>query len=70
MLLLHGFGGDLNSWLFAAPALAEGRTVYALELPGHGGSSKDVGPGDVDFLVEAVLQFLDGLKLERVHLVR
>ena len=69
VLLLHGFGGDLNSWLFAAPALAEGHTVYALELPGHGGSSKNVGPGDVDFLVEAVLQFLDGLELERVHLV-
>ena len=69
VLLLHGFGGDLNNWLFAAPALAEGHTVYALELPGHGGSSKDVGPGDVDFLVDAVQQFLDSLELERVHLV-
>ena len=69
VLLLHGFGGDLNSWLFAAPALAQGHTVYALELPGHGGSSKDVGAGDVDFLVDAVQQFLDSLELERVHLV-
>jgi pyruvate dehydrogenase E2 component (dihydrolipoamide acetyltransferase) len=69
VLLLHGFGGDLNNWLFAAPALAQGHTVYALELPGHGGSSKDVGPGDVDFLVDAVQQFLDSLGLERVHLV-
>ena len=69
MLLLHGFGGDLNNWLFAAPALAEGHTVYALELPGHGGSSKDVGPGDLDFLVDAVQQFLDSLDLQRVHLV-
>ena len=69
VLLLHGFGGDLNNWLFAAPALAEGHTVYALELPGHGGSSKDVGPGDLDFLVDAVVQFLDALELERVHLV-
>jgi pyruvate dehydrogenase E2 component (dihydrolipoamide acetyltransferase) len=69
VLLLHGFGGDLNNWLFAAPALAQGHTVYALELPGHGGSSKDVGPGDLDFLVGAVQQFLDCLDLERVHLV-
>jgi pyruvate dehydrogenase E2 component (dihydrolipoyllysine-residue acetyltransferase) len=69
VLLLHGFGGDLNNWLFAAPALAEGHTVYALELPGHGGSSKDVGPGDLDFLVDAVVGFLDAVDLERVHLV-
>jgi pyruvate dehydrogenase E2 component (dihydrolipoyllysine-residue acetyltransferase) len=69
VILLHGFGGDLNNWLFAAPALAEGHAVYALELPGHGGSSKDVGPGDLDFLVDAVAQFLDALELERVHLV-
>jgi pyruvate dehydrogenase E2 component (dihydrolipoamide acetyltransferase) len=69
VLLLHGFGGDLNNWLFAAPALAEGHTVYALELPGHGGSSKDVGPGDLDSLVDAVGQFLDAVGVERVHLV-
>jgi pyruvate dehydrogenase E2 component (dihydrolipoamide acetyltransferase) len=69
VVLLHGFGGDLNNWLFAAPALGEGHTVYALELPGHGGSSKDVGPGDLDFLVDAVVQFMDAVGLERVHLV-
>jgi pyruvate dehydrogenase E2 component (dihydrolipoamide acetyltransferase) len=68
VVLLHGFGGDLNNWLFAAPALAEGHTVYALELPGHGGSSKDVGAGDLEYLADAVVQFLDALKLERVHL--
>jgi pyruvate dehydrogenase E2 component (dihydrolipoamide acetyltransferase) len=68
LLLLHGFGGDLNNWLFAAPALAAERTVYALDLPGHGGSSKDVGPGDLDFLVGAARQFVEALGLERVHL--
>ncbi len=68
LLLLHGFGGDLNNWLFTAPALAAERTVYALDLPGHGGSTKD-GPGDLDFLVGAARQFLDAQELERVHLV-
>ena len=42
VVLLHGFGGDLNNWLFAIPALAESHTVYALDLPGHGGSGKAV----------------------------
>jgi pyruvate dehydrogenase E2 component (dihydrolipoamide acetyltransferase) len=69
VVLLHGFGGDLNNWLFTAPALAEGHTVYSVELPGHGGSTKDVGAGDLEHLVDSVSQFLDALSLERVHLV-
>ena len=47
VVLLHGFGGDLNNWLFNVEALAADRAVYALDLPGHGGSSKDVGAGDL-----------------------
>jgi pyruvate dehydrogenase E2 component (dihydrolipoamide acetyltransferase) len=43
MVLIHGFGGDLNNWLFNHEALAADREVYALDLPGHGESTKDVG---------------------------
>src|SRR5262249_37902312 len=46
VLLVHGFGADLNTWMFTQPALATGRRVLALDLPGHGGSAKDVGVGD------------------------
>jgi pyruvate dehydrogenase E2 component (dihydrolipoamide acetyltransferase) len=69
VVLLHGFGADLNSWMFTQPALAEGRRTFALDLPGHGGSSKDVGAGDADTLVDAVGGALAGLGLQRVHLV-
>jgi pyruvate dehydrogenase E2 component (dihydrolipoamide acetyltransferase) len=69
VVLLHGFGGDLENWMFAAPALAAERTVYALDLPGHGGSTKAVGAGDPDTLATAVEQFLDAQHLERAHLV-
>ncbi len=65
VVLIHGFGGDLNNWLFALPALAEEHTVYALDLPGHGGSSKDVGAP----LVDSVVGFLDAVGLERPHMV-
>jgi pyruvate dehydrogenase E2 component (dihydrolipoamide acetyltransferase) len=69
LVLLHGFGGDLNNWLFTAPALAGEHVVYAVDLPGHGGSSKEVGAGDLGFLVGAVRQFLDAQGMERAHLV-
>jgi pyruvate dehydrogenase E2 component (dihydrolipoamide acetyltransferase) len=69
VVLLHGFGADLNSWMFTQPTLAEGRRAIALDLPGHGGSTKDVGSGDSDALVDAVDGALAALGIERVHLV-
>ncbi len=45
VVLIHGFSGDLENWLFTIPALAADRPVIALDLPGHGGSDKDVGDG-------------------------
>jgi len=70
VLLVHGFGGDLNTWLFNhEPLAAGGRSVYAIDLPGHGGSTRDVGPADLGFLVETVDRFVDELELERIHAV-
>ena len=68
LVLLHGFGGDLNNWLFNAEPLSTGRVVYALDLPGHGGSAKDVGDGEVTTLVDVVRGFLDALGIERAHM--
>jgi len=68
LVLLHGFGGDLNNWLFNAEPLSSGRVVYAVDLPGHGGSAKDVGDGEVATLVDVVRGFLDAQGIERAHL--
>ena len=68
-MLLHGFGGDLNNWLFNTDRLAERRRVYALDLPGHGESSKDVGAGDLDAFAETLGGFLDAVGAARAHLV-
>jgi pyruvate dehydrogenase E2 component (dihydrolipoamide acetyltransferase) len=67
VVLIHGFGGDLDNWLFSLPALAEEHTVYALDLPGHGGSTKDVGDGSG--LADALVAFLDSQGLDTPHLV-
>lgn len=70
LILLHGFGGNINIWVFNQEALSEaGRTVYALDLPGHGQSSKDVGEGDLDSFVGVVAGFMDEMGIEKAHLV-
>jgi pyruvate dehydrogenase E2 component (dihydrolipoyllysine-residue acetyltransferase) len=68
VLLVHGYGGDRNSWLFLQEPLAARYRVYALDLPGHGTSSKDVGDGSVDLLADAVLAVLDAIGAPRAHL--
>lgn len=69
VVLVHGFGGDLNNWLFNHEALAGARAVYALDLPGHGESSKDVGSGSLDELASVLLDFLAALDIEHANLV-
>ena len=69
VLLIHGYGGDRNSWLFLQEPLAARHRVYALDLPGHGTSSKDVGDGSVGTLAGAVLGVLDAIGAERADLV-
>ncbi len=69
VVFVHGFGGDLNSWMFTQPALAEGRRAVALDLPGHGGADREVGAGDADMFAAAVADAIAALGLDRVHLV-
>ncbi|MEO2034801.1 MAG: acetoin dehydrogenase dihydrolipoyllysine-residue acetyltransferase subunit [Planctomycetaceae bacterium] len=69
VVLVHGFTGNLNNWLFNHAALAEERTVCALDLPGHGLSSKDVGDGSIETLAGVLCDWMDALKLPPAHLV-
>src|SRR5215831_2092484 len=69
VLLVHGYGGDRNSWLFLQEPMAARYRVYALDLPGHGTSVKDVGDGSVGTLADAVLGVLDAIGAEHAHLV-
>lgn len=69
VLLLHGFGGDLNSWMFNQPALSARHTVLALDLPGHGESTKQLEEPTVAALSHTVDAFLEALGIERAHIV-
>jgi pyruvate dehydrogenase E2 component (dihydrolipoamide acetyltransferase) len=69
VLLVHGYGGDRNSWLFLQEPLAERYRVYALDLPGHGTSAKDVGPDPAAVLAGSVTGVLDAIGARRAHLV-
>ena len=69
VIFLHGFGGDLNSWLFNQPAIAGSQPTHALDLPGHGQSSASYGKGSARALSESVIALMDALAIPRAHLV-
>ncbi|ASR38528.1 acetoin dehydrogenase dihydrolipoyllysine-residue acetyltransferase subunit [Prauserella marina] len=69
VVLVHGYGGDKNSWLFVQEPLSRDRAVHAIDLPGHGESGKDVGDGSLAVLARAVLGFLEAAGIEKAHLV-
>ena len=68
-VLIHGFGGDLNSWLFNQAQLAVSRPVHALDLPAHGGSSIPGGALTLESVAQSVALALDNIDVPRAHFV-
>lgn len=70
VLFIHGFGGDLNNWLFNLDALAERHPVIALDLPGHGQSDAKLPGVSIASLAGFVGRFLDTVGIDGpVHVV-
>ncbi|MGG1944857.1 acetoin dehydrogenase dihydrolipoyllysine-residue acetyltransferase subunit [Trinickia sp. NRRL B-1857] len=70
VLFIHGFGGDLNNWLFNLDAVAEKHPVIALDLPAHGQSQAKLPGASVAALAEFVLKFLHAAEVTGpAHLV-
>lgn len=69
VILIHGFGGDLDGWLLNHEPLAAAASVTALDLPGHGQSTKAVRDGSIPALADVVAKFMHGLGIDRAHLI-
>jgi pyruvate dehydrogenase E2 component (dihydrolipoamide acetyltransferase) len=69
VLFIHGFGGDLDNWLFNLDAASEKSPVIALDLPGHGQSTVRLPGTSVGALAGFVARFLHVLGVEQAHLV-
>lgn len=69
LLFIHGFGGDLSNWMLNQTTLSADRRTIAFDLPGHGGSSKDVGDGKPATFAATAAALLAALDVPRVHVV-
>jgi len=69
VVLLHGFGGDRQTWFNTQTALAPKKRSLAFDLPGHGDALDWPRIGNAGVAAKAVAQSLSALGLTRVHLV-
>jgi len=69
VLFLHGFGGDLDNWLFNIDVIGEFAPVIALDLPGHGQSTPRLPGAALADLAVFVERFLDAIEVPRAHVV-
>lgn len=68
LVFIHGAGGSHLEWNGQMAALSDAARTFALDLPGHG---RSVGAGrtTIGEYAAALLQFLDGVGIERAVLV-
>ncbi|QYY29699.1 MULTISPECIES: acetoin dehydrogenase dihydrolipoyllysine-residue acetyltransferase subunit [Cupriavidus] len=69
VLFVHGFGGDLDNWLFNLDALADAYTVVALDLPAHGQTSPRLAGTTLAEMAGFVARFLDVTGIDAAHVV-
>lgn len=68
LVLLHGLGGSRLSWEPQLEALAGDHRVVAWDMPGYGGSAPIEGDLTFAVLADAVVDFIDAIGAEVVHL--
>ena len=69
IVFIHGFGGDLNNWMFNQEKLSKSFNTFTIDLPGHGSSSKNIPQGDISYLSEVVSKFCETNDLKKINLV-
>jgi len=68
-LFLHGFGGDLSTWMFNQSDIAEISRAIAVDLPGHGMSTPVAGNDVVAKIASTVRAAVDTVAPGRLHLI-
>ena len=69
LVLLHGLNDSYLTWRNVAPALARGRRVIMLDLPGHGLSERPDASYELGWHAQIVAQWFATTNLEQVDIV-
>lgn len=67
LVLIHGFGGNADNWALTVAAMSSDRPVVALDLPGHGKSTKLVNDPRPEVFAKIIAKLLKALGINRCH---
>jgi 3-oxoadipate enol-lactonase len=67
VVLVHGMGSDHTIWEGIIPLLQEQYRVLAVDLRGHGISSKAPGPYSMGLFSQDIYGFLESLDIDQAH---
>jgi pimeloyl-ACP methyl ester carboxylesterase len=69
ILLLHGWGGSIESMELIFDALSKSYRVVAIDFPGHGKSALPHNPWGIPEYTDCLLRVMDALDLQRPHII-
>lgn len=69
LLLLHGLGSSTADWILQMEAFAAQYRVIAVDLRGHGRSTKPPGPYTIPMFAADTTNFLRALQIPAAHLL-
>jgi pimeloyl-ACP methyl ester carboxylesterase/membrane protein DedA with SNARE-associated domain len=69
LILIHGSPGRKNDFDSLAPQLARTYRVIAPDLPGFGGSTRDIPDYSIRAQADYTLQLMDKLNVRRAHII-
>lgn len=70
IVMIHGFGANKDNWTRLAGHLTDDFNVYAIDLPGHGNSSKPLGIGyRLEDQAGYVAKILEALSVDDAHIM-
>jgi 3-oxoadipate enol-lactonase len=69
VMMSNSLMSDHTMWDLTVPALADRYRVLRYDTRGHGRSGTTPGPYSIEMLAEDAIGLLDGLGIQRVHLV-
>lgn len=69
ILLLHGWGANIDLFRGIINHLADRYTVYAIDMPGFGKTSEPKTAWSVDDYVDFVIKFIEKMKINKLSLL-
>jgi len=69
ILLLHGWGANVELFSGMIKHLAQNHTVYALDMPGFGKSKEPPKAWCVDDYVDFVIKFIEKMKIDKLSIL-